>query len=100
MLEGHELAEAYDESGNSAERIQERFNPNHDSKTGRFGSGGGGSSSGSGGSGGGSGNQKKIADLEAQISKTSRFGSGAEKRKQLQKQLDELKGVDKNKEYG
>lgn len=48
MLEDHELAEAYDESGNSAERdIEERFNPNHDTKTGQFapsgGSGGGGS---------------------------------------------------------
>lgn len=45
MLEGHELAEAYDESGNSAERdIEERYNDVHDSKTGRF-----GAKSGSGG---------------------------------------------------
>ncbi len=59
MLEGHELAEAYDESGNSAERdLAERFNENH-GKDGRFtyGSGGGSDSSGggSGSSGGGSG---------------------------------------------
>lgn len=37
MLEHHELVEAFDESGNSAER-QIRFNDVHDSKTGRFGS--------------------------------------------------------------
>lgn len=37
MLEQHELVEAYDESGNSAER-QIRYNDVHDSKTGRFGS--------------------------------------------------------------
>ena len=45
MLEHHEEVEAFDESGNDAER-QIRFNENHDGKTGRFapksGSGGGG----------------------------------------------------------
>ena len=53
MLEGHELAEAYDASGNSAERM-ERYNPNHGSD-GRFGSGGGGGSDSSGGGGGSGG---------------------------------------------
>ena len=49
MLEGHELAEAYDESGNSAERAV-RFNPNHGSD-GKFApTGGGGVGGGSGGS--------------------------------------------------
>ncbi len=38
MIESHELMEAYDESGNSAERdINERYNNVHDAKTGRFG---------------------------------------------------------------
>ena len=67
MLENHELAEAFDASGNSAERdIEERYNDNHDGKTGKFapkngggsggGSGGGNSEGGSGGdSEGGSG---------------------------------------------
>ena len=100
MLENHELAEAYDESGNSAEReIEERFNDVHDSKTGRFGSkagsGGGGDSSG----GGGSDNQAKIKELEEQLSKTSRFGAGKEKRKELQEQINKLKGYDANKAY-
>lgn len=60
MLVNHELAQAFDASGNSAERdIEERFNPNHDSKTGRLGSG----------SGGGSQNEKKIQELEGQFAK-------------------------------
>lgn len=101
MLEDHELVEAYDESGNSAEREQ-RFNPNHNAD-GRFGSGGGsgGSSGGSGGSSGSSGsgsNEQKIKDLEEQLKKTSRFGSGAAKRKELQAQIDALKGTDKGSE--
>lgn len=101
MLEDHELVEAYDESGNSAEREQ-RFNPNHGAD-GRFGSGGGsgGSSGGSGGSSGSSGsgsNEQKIKDLEEQLKKTSRFGSGAAKRKELQAQIDALKGTDKGSE--
>ena len=98
MLEDHELVEAYDESGNSAEREQ-RFNPNHNAD-GRFGSGGG-SSGGSGGSSGSSGsgsNEQKIKDLEEQLKKTSRFGSGAAKRKELQAQIDALKGTDKGSE--
>jgi HK97 family phage portal protein len=118
MLENHELAEAYDASGNSAERdIEERYNDAHDGKTGRFapknggGSGGGGSSEGgsggessgsdqSGGSGGsdsksGNSDEQKIKELEEQLSKTSRFGAGAEKRKQLQEQIDELKAKNK-----
>ena len=42
MLEGHELAEAYDQSGNNPERsIEERFNKNH-GKDGRFSAGSGG----------------------------------------------------------
>lgn len=41
MLEHHEEVEAFDESGNDAER-QIRFNEVHDSKTGRFGSKDGG----------------------------------------------------------
>lgn len=74
MLEHHELAEAYDASGNSAERdIEERYNDVHDGKTGRFGtkggSGGGSSEGGSGGggsdqsgdSGGGSGDSSQLA---------------------------------------
>lgn len=52
MLENHELAEAYDESGNSAVR----YNDNHEAN-GQFGSGGGGSSS----------SDDKIADLEKQL---------------------------------
>ena len=69
MLEDHELAEAYDQSGNSAERsfmdavheasakrvseiLEQRFNPNHDGKTGRFAPKGAGGAGGSGGSGG------------------------------------------------
>lgn len=37
MLKDHELVEAYDESGNSAERsIEQRFNDVHDPKTGKF----------------------------------------------------------------
>lgn len=98
MIEDHELVEAYDESGNSAEREQ-RFNPNHNAD-GRFGSGGG-SSGGSGGSSGSSGsgsNEQKIKDLEEQLKKTSRFGSGAAKRKELQAQIDALKGTDKGSE--
>ena len=64
MLENHELAEAYDASGNSAERdIEERFNDSHDSKTGRFapksGTGGGVSD---GGAEGGSGSGGSLAD--------------------------------------
>lgn len=89
MLENHELAEAYDESGNSAEREQ-RENPNHDSKTGRFTTGSGGGSSTS------SGNEKKIAELKQQMNGLSHFGSGAAKRKELQKQIDELQGSSKN----
>ena len=67
MLENHELAEAYDASGNSAERdIEERYNDVH-GKDGRFGSKGG---SGGGGdsSGGGSGNDAKVKELEQQLS--------------------------------
>ena len=97
MLENHELAEAYDESGNSAERdIEERYNDVHDSKTGRFGSKGGSGGSDSAGSGGGgdSAKEQKIKELQEQMNKTSRFGAGAEKRKELQKQIDELKGTD------
>lgn len=43
MLEDHELAEAYDESGNSAER-ELRYNEAHDAKTGRFAPANGGGS--------------------------------------------------------
>ena len=93
MLEGHELAEAYDESGNSAERdLEERFNPNHN-KDGRFGTGSGGGS-GSGGSGGSGKNAEKIKALEDELSKTSRFGSGAARRKELQEQINALKAED------
>lgn len=53
MLENHELAEAYDESGNSAVR----YNDNH-GENGQFTSGGGGGSSSS---------DDKIADLEKQL---------------------------------
>jgi HK97 family phage portal protein len=67
MLENHELAEAYDESGNSAERdIEERYNDVH-GKDGRFGSkggsGGGGDSSG-GGSGGGGDSKGGMTEAE------------------------------------
>ena len=93
MLEGHELVEEYDESGNSADRfIEERFNPNHSAKDGRFTTGNGG-----GGGGVASGNAEKIKELEEQLAKTSRFGAGAEKRKELQKQINELKGTDDQK---
>ena len=66
MLENHELAEAYDQSGNSAERsfmdavyeasakrvseiLEQRFDPNHDGKSGRFAPKGGGGSGGKSG---------------------------------------------------
>lgn len=56
MLEDHELAEAYDASRNSAERgIEERYNDNHDGKTGKFAPKNGGGSGGGGSSEGGSG---------------------------------------------
>ena len=66
MLEGHELMEAYDQSGNSAERdeverVQERFNPNHDAKTGRFGTATGG------GSGVASNKEQRLKELEEQM---------------------------------
>ena len=63
MLEHHEEVEAFDESGNSAER-QIRFNENHDSKTGRF-------APKTGGGGGGvvlsDEDKARLADLEAQL---------------------------------
>ena len=65
MLENHELAQAYDASGNSAERdIEERFNDSHDSKTGRFAP----KSGSGGGSGGGNIDNEKLASLEKQLS--------------------------------
>ena len=57
-----------------------RFNPNHDGKTGRF--------TGKGGSGG---IAIQIQALEAQKAGLSRFGEGAKKRAEIQKQIDELK---------
>ena len=81
MLEGHELAEEYDESGNSAVR----YNENHDAKTGRF-------APSNGGGGGVADNSARIAELESQISKLSRFGEQGAKRKELQKELDTLRG--------
>ena len=63
MLEHHELVEAYDESGNSAER-QIRYNENHDGKTGRF-------APKTGGGGGGvvlsDEDQARLTELEAQL---------------------------------
>lgn len=64
-----------------------RFNENHGAD-GKFASGGG-----SGGSSGSNG--EKIKQLEEQMSKLSRFGEGGKKRKELQKQIDELKAEDK-----
>ena len=71
MLEGHELEQAYDESGNSAERqLIERYNDVH-GKDGRFGTKSGvsvGSSAGeSAGESGGSGNDARISELEGQL---------------------------------
>lgn len=75
MLEGHELAEAYDESGNSAERsVEERYNDVHD-ENGRFGTKGGSSGGGSGsGSSGGAGGSP-----ESNLSSGSSGGSGNSK---------------------
>lgn len=81
MLEGHELAEAYDESGNSAERAV-RFNPNHGSD-GKF------APTGGGGIGGGS-NAEKIAQLKAEASGLSRFGEQGARRSELLKQIKQL----------
>ena len=80
MLEGHELAEAYDESGNSAERAV-RFNPNHDS-SGKF-----APTAGFGGGGIGSGKEQKIAELEKKKSETKGLISKA----MIQTEIDMLK---------
>ena len=105
MLEGHEEVEEYDESGNSAERslmdsvrlaaehhvwnlldseVLERYNNVHDAKTGRFGS--------KGSAGGAVDNSARIKELQDELSKTSRFGSGAARRKELMDQINALKG--------
>lgn len=73
LIEDKELDQAFEESGNSAER----FNDNHDAKTGQFAPKNGG------GSGGGSSNgSKKISESEKQA-----------KLDDLQKQFDEAKGI-------
>lgn len=92
MLENHELAEAYDASGNSAERdIEQRYNDNHDGKTGRFAPKNGGGSGGGGSSDGGSG-----GDSEGGSDQSGGSGSSADKEAkiaELQKQMDEAKGL-------
>ena len=81
MLEGHELVEAYDESGNSAERdLNERFNDVHDAKTGRFGV--------KNGSGGGAvSKEAKISELEAQLAEAK----GIFAKSKIKNQIDMIK---------
>ena len=88
MIENHELAEAFDESGNSAERdIEERYNDVH-GEDGRFGSkgGSGGGDSSGGGSGGSSGGD-------------SNGGSGGGSREATIKQVED-KYRHSDKEHG
>lgn len=89
MLENHELAEAYDESGNSAER-QERYNENHDSKTGRFTAGSGG---GSDSSGGNKSKDEKIAELEKQLSEAKGIFAKARIETELNMIKEDWKGT-------
>ena len=67
------------------EQMALRGNPNHDGKTGRF-------TTGKGGGVAGVNNAEKIAELEAELAKTSRFGAGAQRRKELTAKIAELKG--------
>ena len=60
-----------------------RFNENHDPRNGQFAPKGGG------------GGSARIAELESQISKLSRFGEQGKQRKELQAELDALKGPTK-----
>ena len=76
MLEGHELAEEYDESGNSAVR----YNENHDAKTGRF-------APSNGGGGGGADNSARIAELEKEMEEAKGIFAKAK----IKTQIDMLK---------
>ena len=82
MIIAHEETEAFDESGNSAER-ELRFNPNH-GKDGKF-------TTGNGGTTGSAGKEARIAQLEEQIKGMSMFGPQAGERTKLVKELAELK---------
>lgn len=82
MLIDHELVQAYDESGNSAERL-ERYNDNHDAKNGQFAPKAGG------GIGGGSSAdlQQQLSEIKAQMSGMSMFDP---KRKELSAKLKDI----------
>lgn len=92
LIMDKELDTAFEQSGNSAERTEERFNPYHDGKTGKFTTGGGAGSAG-GGSGGSGANDEKIKQLEDELAHTSLFGAGAARRKEINEELAKLKGV-------
>ena len=87
MLEGHELAQAYDASGNSAEReIEIRFNPNHGSD-GKFSAGSGG------GSGGVSAKEAKIQELEKQMSEAKGLMAKAKIKTEIAMIKDDWQGT-------
>ena len=87
LIENKELDTAFEQSGNSAERSEERFNPNHNPSNGQFAPSGG-----SGGGAGGSGEKWDYRGTKQQVDKIETAIKEAKTRKQADAAFKALKG--------